>query len=81
MLEATAPTVHPLGHAFGQLDYRRETQLSYALHNNVSCNSSLPVCHSLKSMSEEEHVVLLVTDSHVLHVLCVTNKIQTKPFL
>ena len=75
---------HPLctrcGHASSQLDYRIETQLSYALHNNVSCNSSLPVSRSLISMSEEECVVLFVTDSHVLRILCVTNRIQTNPF-
>jgi hypothetical protein len=69
------------GHAFSQLDYRIENQLSYALHNNVNCNSSLPVTHSLISTSEEEDVVLLVTDSHVFHVLCETNRIQTKTFL
>jgi len=67
--------------AFSQLNYRIETQLCYVLHNNVNCNSSLPVSHSSITTSEEEAVVLLVTDSHVLPVLCVTNRIQTKTFL
>jgi hypothetical protein len=53
---------------------------SYALHNNVNCNFSLPVSHSLISISEEEYVVLVVTDSHVLRVLRVSYRTQNKIF-